>query len=406
MKPVVNVFAKRKLQANTTPRPAKVAKPAKVVRPALTPNSCDPVCLGDVMGQDPAKNSLLSWIRNGGRTLCVLSGPTGCGKSCMARMLFKETGRQVMDPRVCESNMETFLTDVMRTKGNNSKLGILIDDLETLAAPTRTRLLAILTKKNPTVPVICTVTDPKDKAVATFVKACGTSIRMEKPRCAAALIRKHAPTMKNEEVNSIERACGGDLRQAVVLTVQAMTWKRHHSVVSPTLTNRSDRTDPRVRDMFSATDMAFASKSLDDVVLCITHNSVVPIMVQEHLVKKSKDVDDLCQRLDDMSSGDLMDSHRSHTTHEHASHQYASACMGMRASNHRVSFPASLAALSRRNGNNTTFSEVRACYSTRFASHEDEDMVNTLIRCRMHAGQVPKMSKQTVKKFKDVKYLK
>jgi hypothetical protein len=357
----------------------------------------------------------------------------------MARLMLKESGRVVMDPRVCETNMDTFLTDVLRDRGNNTKFGVLIDDLETLSAPVRAKLLATLTKQNPTVPVICICTDAKDKAVATFAKACGTSVKMAKPKCASNLIRKHAPAMPDPEVKSIERVCNGDLRQAVILTVQAMTWKRHQSVVlsareartremyaklppqhshpGGALGNRSDAKDRRVNDHFSATELSFVSKKLDDVLTCITYSSLVPVMIQEHLVKKMggvkgtqmDDITNLCNRLEDMSSGDVLDSHWSHSTHEHASHQYASACMGMKASSAtRVTFPQSLGVLSMRNGNRAAFSEVESFYSRRFVSHEDEDMVKTLIRARMDAGEAKAMlktvPKQTVKKFKEVKF--
>lgn len=429
---VTNVFLtkRRKLVASSpSPSPPSVEV---VTQHKLTPNSCDPKCLDDVLGQDPQKQSLSLWLRNGGRTVCMLSGPTGCGKTSLARFAIQHTGRQVMDARVCEDEMETFLRDVMRTPCNNAKFGILIDDVDTLSAPVRAKLLATLTKTNPTVPVICTCTDVSDKSVAAFAKACGTSIKLVKPRCASVFIRKHGPSLSTSEVSSIERACNGDLRQAAILVVQAMTWKRHQSVVIPErmrrleamnaklppkhvqecgeLHNRSDATDRRVHDMFSATEIAFTTRLLDNVLTCVTYDSMVPVMMQEHVVKRMRkrdgDIEDLAARLERMSSGDILDAHPSHTTHEYASHEYSFGCMGMGASVSapQVSFPKCITAMSRRKGNGATLAEVHALYSRRFVSHEDEDMVNTVVQSRMGAGEVLDLPKQTITKFKKIRY--
>ena len=159
--------------------------------------------------------------------------------------------------------------------------------------------------------------------------------------------------------------------------------------------------------MYSATEIAFTTKLLENVLTCVTYDSMVPVMAQEHVAKKMQRVDnieDLCDRLERMSSGDVLDAHPSHTTHEYASHEYSFACMGMAPSSLKVSFPKCITAMSRRKGNGATLAEVHALCSRRFLSHEDGDMVNTVLQSRMDAGEVLNVPRPVITKFKKISY--
>lgn len=424
--------------------PPTIPEKSKPSTPKLTMESCVPKNMGDIFGNARCKQTMSTWLQNKGVTLCLLSGPTGCGKTSLAQVAIRKSGREVVDLRRCD-DMEIMLTDLLFTPGKNAKVGVIIDELENMVASNRTKLLKLLTQRNPTVPVVSICTDPRDKCLVPYVKACGTHIRMEKPtpQVSCALIGKLAPTLGTPEKNSISKISNGDLRQTAILTVQVMNRKFYDHVVedyrahvrsryanlesisskysspNPQISNRYTA-DRRVNDIFTATKFAFASRNREDVLTCVTYSNLVPPMIQEHLVERAQkkkppssqqdfsELEDLVTRLETMSSGDLMDSHPMHQTHELASNMYSFGCMGQSGfSSKSPGFPKAIGLSSKRGGWESTFSQVSSTISPRFMAHEDSDMVTTLLNHKFSHDPAflkqteKKVSKPVVKKFRN-----
>jgi hypothetical protein len=409
--------------------------------------SCVPRNMGDIFGNARCKQAMSTWIQNKGVTLCLLSGPTGCGKTSLAQVAIRKSGREVVDLRRCD-DMETTLSDLLFTPGKNAKVGVIIDELENMVASDRTKLLNLLTHRNPTIPVVSICTDPRDKCLVSYVRACGTHIRMEKPPppVSCALIGKLAPTLGAPEKTSISKISNGDLRQTAILTVQVMNRKFYdrevqdyrahvksrysnlapisskYSSPDPQMSNRYTA-DRRVNDIFAATKFAFASKNREDVLTCVTYSNLVPPMIQEHLVERASkkkpassqqdisEMEDLVTRLETMSSGDLLDSHPMHQTHELASNVYSFGCMGQSGfSSRSPGFPRAIGLASKRSGWDSTFTQVSTMVSPRFLAREDSDMVAILLNQKLsHDSEFLKeteqeVSKSVVKKFRGNKF--
>ena len=440
-KRTINVFATGPQLVPNSAKKSRPTLPPPPPTPKLTPERCVPRVMADVFGNDPCKRSLDTWLKNRGVTLCLLSGPTGCGKSCLARVAIQRSGREVVDLRGCD-NMEAMLEDLMYTPGKNSKVGVIIDELENLATSVRTRLLKVLTKRNPTVPVISICTDPTDKTLATYAKACGTRIRMEKPtpHVARELVGSLAPTMSHIDRAEIARISNGDLRQAVILTIQTATWIRNRDTLVrykehvarryqnlpgghakiPKIATQLGQTDRRVNDIFSATRCSFGCPRREEVFNCVSYSTLVPPMIQEHLVKRVitknqsleddlAQMEDLASRLERMSSGDVLDSHNGHQTHHHASEQYVSACLGQRGTSKNPSFPESVGIPSKRTKCRTTLTDVTSLFSAHKSCHEDMDMVVSLVKHKLSRDAQclndveKKVSRKVVEEFRGLK---
>lgn len=326
------------------PPPAERAKVTPTPAPAQTVTHIPPTELhrpqrtSHIFGNATAVNRIKQWVRQGGKTICMLSGPTGCGKTSLARAALREYGYEVVDSRADEPNMILLVTDLLYTK-TTKRRAILVDELENLPTPLRKKLLAVLTKSTPTVPVVCVCTDPSDRAITTFVKACGTKVVMTQPSDAVVqnMLRVNWPTLTMEQTGEIVQAARSDLRQATILA--DMTYRERNST-----TTSDQRADFRIRNVFSAAAGAMQpAVALEKIITCMRYDSLVPMMTQEALATRARRgssvqatqqekqnmhdiMADLATRLDHMCDGDLLDAHASHQTHEIAAGSYAAAC--------------------------------------------------------------------------------
>lgn len=330
-----DVFAlKRKLVATMT-GPVPVPPDVLPVTDELSTEYYRPRTVAAICGNSRAKQKMETWMQSGGKTLCCLSGPVGCGKTSLAHAVM--AGREVVDLRQSE-DMFTILTDMM-TSTHRKPAGVVIDEIENLSAPVRSKILNILTRNNRSVPVICICTDPSERAVKTFVRTCGTHVQMEKPSAtiAADVVRLVAPRISSGERDRIARASNGDLRQATILAHMARVEKHvqdKHVKVNPP--------DRRISNIFCAAQMAFGL-SVHNVVDALQFDTLVPLMAQAALAarmyvapgNKKEDVqqqamqlDELSDRLDAMCDGDIMDT--CHQTHNYAPYRYAEGVVGMK----------------------------------------------------------------------------
>ena len=404
----VNVFAlKRKLIATETGR----VEPPQVVD--VLPDSSElatdmyrPRSLAAIHGNSQMVKKLVSWVGAGGHTVCCLSGPVGCGKTTLAHVVLDH--HRVIHLRDMD-DMFTILIDVLNTP-QPKPVAVLIDELENMSTPDRTRILNILTKKKPTVPVLCVCANTSDRSLTTFVKACGTHIQMTRPSLAVTcvVVSAVAPRLSTSEKDEIARVAHGDLRQATILAHQARVEQKYVGGV-----RRHDPADRRILNVFDAARMAFISP-----VEAMRYDPLVPIMVQGAItssmyvvphcdtpdtVRKEVDqLDDLCRRLDAMCDGDVMDSHGSHQVHEHAHHRYAegAAAFRKRRGASSPSIPSTISIPAKRKSNELTIKHVMSKFSVR-ASTDPVEV--TLIQIRL--AQTPKLVGSAVRKqFNQIKF--
>lgn len=416
-RPADNVFFKRKLIATAVRR---VAPPEPVIDKISTEFHC-PRTMADIFGNSPMKQKIKTWMRAGGPTLCCISGPVGCGKTSLARVVMTDAGREIVHLRD-SPDMFTILTDMLDST-HRKRMGVIIDEIENLIPTGRTKLLKILTRKNPGLPVICICTDATERAMKTFVKACSTHIQMVKPSTivAAEVARKVGPRLDAEACNTIARGVNGDLRQATILAHQARVEQKHRAVIlerraydagrqrPKATTDRPARApDRRIGNIFEAAAMAFAARSVELVVDTMQYDALVPMMAQDAIpgrmytvatgLAQHAQLEDLSARLDSMCDADLLDSHRAHQTHQYAHQRYAHGVFGLkpRAAAPKPSFPKTLGLGARRRGNAEVITEIM---DSRFRSSRTDPLAVQLVREGVVKGE-----KADVKKFKLIKF--
>lgn len=323
---------KRKLIA-TPVGPVPVPPDVLPVTDELSTEYYRPRTVVAICGNSRAKQKMQTWMQSGGKTLCCLSGPVGCGKTSLAHAVM--AGRGVVDLRQ-SGDMFTILTDMM-TSTHRKPAGVVIDEIENLSAPVRSKILNILTQNNRSVPVICICTDPSERAVKTFVQACGTHVQMEKPTATitADVVRLAAPRISSKERDRIARAANGDLRQATILA--------HMARVEKHVCENVNAPDRRISDIFCAAQMAFGL-SVHNVADALQFDPLVPLMAQaalaarmyvvpsgnkrEDVQQQAMQLDELSGRLDAMCDGDIMDT--CHQTHHYATYSHAEGVVGLK----------------------------------------------------------------------------
>jgi DNA polymerase III delta prime subunit len=429
-----NVFLKRKL----IPTPVeRVAPPPSVDElPSTDKVSTElyrPRTMADIFGNSQMKQRIKSWMQSGGTTLCCISGPVGCGKTSLARVVMMDAGREIVDLRT-SPDMFTILTDMLNTP-HRKPMGVIIDEIENLTPAHRSNILKIITKRNPSIPIICICTDASNRDIRTFVKACGTHIQMSKPSAVIAgdVVRRVAPRLDSASRDSIAMGSNGDLRQATILAHQARVERQHREVIMerrervkgkyPSSEERPVRSaDRRLTNVFDASRLAFHVQTLDMGVEVMQYDTLVPMMVQDAMVGRMYTVPrvqgpntkqgieqeyaqltELTNRLDFMCDGDVLDSHDAHNTHHYAHHQYANGILGFKSRRNapNPTFPKSLGIATRRRGNESVITDVMC---SRFRSTRTDPMKVQLTRLMIKQNPKIVKDKGVLKKFNSIKF--
>jgi len=313
-----------------------------------------------VFGSFKQQHEITTWIRSGGRSVCLVSGPPGCGKTSMAHAVFKDAGYQPVDVRSEPGDMLSLFQDLIRTPPSklSGKVGVVMDEMENLSGTDRSKVVKLL-QTAPTVPVICICSDAKDRVMSSLVKLCSPKICMTRaaPNVVVSLLDKIAPDVSP---GPIMYACNGDLRQAVMMAGEIQVRERvlrsfqitrslsefdaeGHERKTPNTAITSmkhDSMDIRIPTIYDATTRVFTA-DVQSAVEAMRYDHLIPIMTHTSLVDRLSgggDIDDLSRRLDFMSDGDLLDTHSSHQTHEHASYRFVNACLNVKGRS-RPAFP-------------------------------------------------------------------
>jgi len=238
------------------------------------------------------------------------------GKTSLAHAIFRDTGRVVMDMRAKPGDFLALMADLVCTPPLQP-LGVVVDEVENLAGPTRASLIRLLNKhKSPQVHVILVCSDPNDRSLRAVTNACGTHVRMFPPRDGdvRALILRLASQVELQlpatSVNEITEACRGDMRRAVTILWGLKTQR----VRTPSTT------DVRFHSPFDATNVVLRTRNIEEGVQAASSDRMmVRLMSAKQLPRVCGDnIDALSRRLDLLSCSDLMEGAPSYAVLDHS----------------------------------------------------------------------------------------
>ena len=141
----------------------------------------------DVVGNAKAKAALHVWFEAGHTKACLITGPTGIGKTCLTESFFNDKKLEKCDCRAVGVSVTTVVTNLLyrkRTAGMAlSQVGLIIDEIHTLTSEERSGLASILSKPFPkgAPPVICIVDSDILPSVYQSVKSACHLVPMYKP---------------------------------------------------------------------------------------------------------------------------------------------------------------------------------------------------------------------------------
>ena len=294
------------------------------------PKSC---C--DVIGNDKAKAGLHLWFKSGHTKPCLITGPTGIGKTCLAESFFRDYSLDICDCRASGLSLITVVTNLLYRKRTSGmvQVGLVIDEIHTLTSEERVALGKLLSKTFPkSAPaIICIVDSDILQSQYSGIKAACHAITMYKPfeplQDAKCLARKLQSLVKvklsSVHLQSLVEQSLGDLRAVTIM----MEWLTNTVKSGPMVPN-TIKSGPVVhttsRDLFlspfEATRQLLRRPILfTQAEALVNADSLVPLFVFENgyiedPIQKNglPTLDEMALFAEGMSVAECFDSHRSH----------------------------------------------------------------------------------------------
>ena len=350
-----------------------------------------PQTCADVVGNDKAKTNLQLWFSGGHTKPCLIVGPTGIGKTCLAEALFKDRSLQVCDCRAVGINLVTVVTNLLfrkRTTGL-TQVGLIVDEIHTLAADERIALGVLLSKPFPAgaPAVICIVDSDVLPAQYSSVKAACYVITMYKPfetlQDAKSLVRKLQTITRIKlpliQLQTLVELSLGDLRSVTIAMELLANTNSGRSVSSiparPSTLGSSQ--PPKVlssRDLFlspfeAARQLLRPSVVFETAAALVNADPMVPLFVFENgyanLLTSISDLETMAEFADSISLSENFDNHRSHQLKDVSLAVLASSvCVRFSQSSKQrkpqpVAFPAYLGKCSKQHANKRYLTDMR-----------------------------------------------
>ena len=313
----------------------------------------------------------MEWYKGGHTRACLIIGPCGVGKSCLASAFLSDRGLIPWDCRSKGGDFSRVVEGLIhrKTPPGMPKMGLIIDEIHNLDGDARKVLGRILATTFPVgaPPVICIVDAcVLPKQYSSIKKVCQV-VTMYKPfanqnQDAGTLLHR-LKTTENFQLSSgqtemlVEQSCG-DLRALTTLAELAS---------KTPLQQRSSNHDLFMSPFEAARDLLKMPKkhTFEKASELIHMDALMPLFVHENAARLQGSIDSISDLAESLSMASILDDHWSHQLHNTARDvETAAVCAQYRPANFqaRVQFPSYLGETSTRNANKRHVTSLRNAY--------------------------------------------
>ena len=279
-----------------------------------------PTSLNGCVGNSKAKDDIVKWIQKHNKP-CLINGPVGCGKNSIAVAVLKQCGYAICDIRNIPDNFSETLDNIV-SRVQTQKMGIIVDEVESLSPTEKKQLSRVLKSKNMSVPIIIICDSIYERGMDAYVKQC-QSIRMFPPyeKDVITLInqtcRQEGVFLDDNQKRKIALIAKHDLRKAVLLC-QLCSNKR-----LGTESCDSDLFLVSAVDALNTVTRRGPMTYEHCMAVCHGQEDGVNMLIFENYPYRTTDTSVLA---DAASSYDILNSHERHNTHTIANEYLAWSC--------------------------------------------------------------------------------
>lgn len=297
----------------------------------------EPRRVADMVGPKTPGETLLNWLNTWKQSkfrCALITGPTGCGKSMLARIACKEAG--LIDVVVLDScrkrtkktmmalqesfksvAVKSFFTRTVgqQPKPKSATTAVLIEDIDYCDQGGLPQIMTFIRKS--LVPVICIAGDGYNKSLKPLADI-ALAVRMFRPSSeqiasrlvCIAIAEKKGDLMNTAKARTLAIACGCDMRQSIIELQMLL----HTSKVEVTKNEDGRLCDHEpglfeiVPKLFSPPNTRTFRYAAECERLCLADRSMVPLMVHENYPRAAGGVslDALAGAADAISIADTM----------------------------------------------------------------------------------------------------
>jgi len=280
-----------------------------------------PKTSSEVLGQDSALTQLKGFLeefKKQKKKASIIYGPSGCGKTVSVYALANDLGLEIIEVNASDfRNAE----NINKTVGSAAKQQslfskgkvILVDEIDGLSGrKDRGGVTAVAKLIDDTgFPIICTANNPFDKKFSSLRKK-STVIEFKEmnhediAKVLSEICKQEKITAKDEDISSLSRRVGGDLR-AAINDLQSLTYNNKELIRKDIdELGQREKTETIINALlkiFKTTDPKIALTAFDNVPEDFDKRF---LWVDENLPKEYEKPEDLARAYNYLSKADVM----------------------------------------------------------------------------------------------------